>query len=128
MPNDIKAKIKQLHGKIARLESEKYDLEKRHERQDYDLKELDERKAQQNRNKAIASGIDPSEAETNTNRPPKISVASKHDRQVDRRSYKEKYDIFENVNFLEKIKINCNVLAVCPSTTIDCSRIWTVKN
>jgi hypothetical protein len=40
LPNDLKNKIKQLHAKITRLESEKYDLEQRHGRQDYDLKEL----------------------------------------------------------------------------------------
>lgn len=37
LPNDLKAKIKQLHAKIVRLESEKYDLEQRHGRQDYDV-------------------------------------------------------------------------------------------
>jgi troponin T len=31
---------------VTSLESEKYDLEKRHERQDYDLKELGERQKQ----------------------------------------------------------------------------------
>lgn len=57
---------------------------------------LDERQAQRARNKALAMGVDPAE-EANSNRPPKIVTASKHDRQVDRRTYKEKYDIFESV-------------------------------
>jgi len=95
LPNDIKAKIKQLHAKIVRLESEKYDLEKRHERQDYDLKELDQRQKQQTRNKAKDAGQDV-EVEDTGNMPPKINVASKFDRQVDRRSYVDKRELFEN--------------------------------
>jgi len=95
LPNDLKAKIKQLHAKIVRLESEKYDLSKRHERQDYDLKELAERESQRARNKALAMGVEIEQAESGHVRPPKINVSSKFDRQVDRRSYKERYDQFE---------------------------------
>ncbi|EPB69671.1 hypothetical protein ANCCEY_11222 [Ancylostoma ceylanicum] len=49
-PDELKAKIKELHHRICKLETDKYDLEKRHERQEYDLKELNERSRQVARN------------------------------------------------------------------------------
>ncbi|VDP26544.1 unnamed protein product [Soboliphyme baturini] len=57
----LRAKVKDLHQRICRLEAEKYDLEKRGERQDYDLKELNERQRQIARNKAMKKGLDPDE-------------------------------------------------------------------
>lgn len=70
-------------------------MSKRSERQEYDLKELGERESQRARNKALSLGVEVEEAASGKVRPPKINVASKHDRQVDRRSYGEKYTIFE---------------------------------
>lgn len=40
LPNDIKAKIKHLYARIVKLEGDKYDLEQRKSRQDYDVTPL----------------------------------------------------------------------------------------
>uniref|UniRef100_T1INX9 Troponin T n=1 Tax=Strigamia maritima TaxID=126957 RepID=T1INX9_STRMM len=90
---ELKAKAKQLWEQVCQLETEKYDLEERQKRQDYDLKELGERQRQINRNKALKKGLDP---ESLTGKyPPKLQVASKYERRIDRRSYSDKKGLFD---------------------------------
>ena len=75
--DSLKSKAKELWELIVKLETERYDLEEKVKRQDYDvktlqasphsvklihflqLKELKERQRQQNKQKAIKLGLDP---------------------------------------------------------------------
>ncbi|GMT07881.1 hypothetical protein PENTCL1PPCAC_30055, partial [Pristionchus entomophagus] len=92
---EIKQKVKEMHSRIAKLEADKYDLEKRHERQEYDLKELNERSRQVARNAALKKGIDPADA-ANSRHPAKKQIMSKYDRQIDRRNFNERKMMYEN--------------------------------
>jgi len=89
----LKEKGKELWEQIIKLETEKYDLEEKVKRQDYDLKELKERQRQQNKQKAIKLGLDP-EALTGKY-PPKIRMYSKYERRTDTRTYDDRRKLYE---------------------------------
>ncbi|KAL3225922.1 hypothetical protein MRX96_025394 [Rhipicephalus microplus] len=88
----LREKAKQLWERVVSLESEKYDLEERQKRQDYDLKELAERQRQINRSRALKKGLDPEALQGK--HPPKIQVASKYERRTDRRTFVDKRELF----------------------------------
>merc|ERR1712045_970108 len=57
--DELKAKANSIWNTIVELETDKYDFEQRRVDQDYELKELNERRKLQLRNKAIKKGLDP---------------------------------------------------------------------
>lgn len=100
----LKKLVSDLWGNIVQLESDKYDLEEEQKRQEYHLKELMERQKQINKNKALKLGLDTDDL--NSNVPPKVRLASKYERKVDRRSFNEKTSLFDGgyVETSEQIK------------------------
>merc|ERR1712002_1121199 len=88
----LRAMATEMWDQLVALETEKYDLEERSKRQDYDIKDLKERNRQQMKQKALKLGLDP-EALTG-NHPPKVKLASKFERRVDTRSFEERKELF----------------------------------
>jgi len=96
-------KAKELNDQIRRLEGDKYDLEQRFKRQQYDMIELAERARQMNKGKGKRSTVQVDEsfdrlADKFTSAPPKIQLCSKYERHTDHRSYGERMTLFEELS------------------------------
>jgi len=89
---DLKAECVKMWERYVQLISEKYDLEQRKGRQEYDMKSLAERERQINRSRALKKGLDPEALQGP--HPPKIQVASKYERRTDRRTFGDKKGLF----------------------------------
>lgn len=101
---ELKKIVSDLWANIIQLESDKYDLEEERKRQEYHLKELLERQKQINKNKALKMGLDVEDLSANV--PPKVRLASKYERKVDRRSFGEKTSLFNGgyIKYQEEVK------------------------
>merc|ERR1712014_298899 len=91
--DELKNKANAIWNTIVELETDKYDYEQRRVDQDYELKELNERRKLQLRNKAIKKGLDP-EAFCGAH-PPRIHMFSKYERRTDTRTYGERKKLYE---------------------------------
>ncbi|RZC38417.1 troponin T [Asbolus verrucosus] len=85
----LRDKAQELWECIVKLETEKYDLEERQKRQDYDVK-LKERQKQQLRHKALKKGLDP---EALTGKYPGFDHLSL---EYIEKIWKDRYEEFEN--------------------------------
>merc|ERR1712242_210910 len=91
--DELKNKANAIWNTILELETDKYDYEQRRVDQDYELKELNERRKLQLRNKAIKKGLDP-EAFCGAH-PPTIHMFSKYERRTDTRTYGDRKKLYE---------------------------------
>lgn len=98
----LQEKAKELCEHLRRLVGDKYDLEQRFKRQQYDMIELAERARQMNKGKKKAATVQVDEsfdrlADRFTSAPPKIQLCSKYERHTDHRTYVERKDLFEDL-------------------------------
>jgi len=91
--DELRNKANSIWNTIVELETDKYDFEQRRVDQDYELKELNERRKLQLRNKAIKKGLDP-EAFCGAH-PPTIHMFSKYERRTDTRTYGDRKKLYE---------------------------------
>lgn len=97
-------KAKEIQEHIRHLEGDRYDLEQRYKRQQYDMIELAERARQMNKGKGRrgvkAVQVDESFdrlADKYTSAPPKIQLCSKYERHTDHRTYLQRMTLFEEL-------------------------------
>lgn len=100
-------KAKELHKLVYRLESEKYDLEKRFRDQQVDMMELAEKARQANKvgtdglkRVKLGEGESDKIQEKYAGTPAKIEMFSKYERSKDKRPYEEKYKTFTGPQFI----------------------------
>lgn len=98
---ELKKVVNELWDTIIQLESDKYDLEEEQKRQEYHLKELTERQKQINKNKALKMGLELEDLSGKY--PPKVRLASKYERRIDRRTFNEKTELF-NGGYVQVLK------------------------
>lgn len=113
-------KARELHQMLLRLESEKYDLEQRFKRQQYDMVELAERARQMNKGgKGKKAEVQRDQVEVDkiqerfAGAPPKIQLCSKYERRKDKRAYGERRTVFTGPQYLypaDKIKATKNII------------------
>ncbi|XP_011456360.2 troponin T, skeletal muscle isoform X1 [Magallana gigas] len=96
---------KELHKEIYRLMNEKYDIEEKFKRQQYDMIELAERARQMSKGKG-RKGLSSAQVDESFDRladkfagaPPKIQLCSKYERHTDHRSYGQRLELFEELS------------------------------
>uniref|UniRef100_A0A183B1X5 tRNA-synt_1d domain-containing protein n=1 Tax=Echinostoma caproni TaxID=27848 RepID=A0A183B1X5_9TREM len=88
----LKAKAKELHDLLFRIEGENYDLGQRFKRQSYDMQELAERARQMNKGRERSWGW------------PMVVMYSQYERVKDPRSFKERRTVFAGENYVEEFQ------------------------
>merc|ERR1712213_290221 len=91
--DELRAKANAIWNTILELETDKYDFEQRRVDQDYELKELNERRKLQLGTKPSRRGLDP-EAFCGAH-PPRIHMFSKYERRTDTRTYGDRKKLYE---------------------------------
>ncbi|CAF3966097.1 unnamed protein product [Rotaria sp. Silwood2] len=102
---DLIEKAKQFHNLLQQLHGAIYELTERFERQKYDMVELTERARQIEKGKAktrksnivhtgLGGGIFAGVSDVTAKAPPKVSLFSRYERLTDRRTYKDRRDVW----------------------------------
>jgi hypothetical protein len=100
-------KAKELHKLLHRLESDKYDLEKRYKQQQVEMMELAERARQANRvgregvkRVVLGEGENDLIQQRFAGAPAKIEMYSKYERQKDKRTYPERHTVYTGPQYI----------------------------
>lgn len=97
----LKAKAKELHDLLFRIQGENYDLDQRFKRQSYDMQELAERARQMNKGgkaRAIPNELDARAAKF-SGIPPMVVMYSQYERVKDPRSFGDRRVVFSGENY-----------------------------